>query len=249
MEDGTTGELTGQVALITGASSGIGEATAQALAAEGVCVVLVARRTDRLNAIRDRIEDADGEALVIPTDVTDRTQVQEMVRTVHDELGRLDILVNNAGVMLLAPIADADPNDWQRMVAVNLLGTMNATHAALPTLREQGGGHIVNISSDARRNANARFSAYAATKSGISTFSQSLRQEVAEDGVRVTVIEPGAVDTELPEHIPDKETKADVEATVASMTPLESEDVAAAIIYAVTQPPRVNVDELLIRPI
>lgn len=244
----TTTELNDQVALVTGASSGIGEATAEALATEGARVVLAARRTDRLNTLADRIKTAGGKASVITVDITQKNQVREMVRTAHDEFGRLDILVNNAGVMLLAPVEQADTDDWQQMVTVNLLGTMNATHAALPALREDEGGHVVNVSSDARRSANSSFSAYAATKAGVTTFSQSLRQEVTEDGVRVTVIEPGAVDTELPEHIPDEETKADVETTVASMTPLESEDVAAAIVYAVTQPPRVNVDELLIRP-
>lgn len=244
----TTGELDGSVALVTGASSGIGAATARTLASAGASVALAARRADRLYALEERIEDDGGEALSIPTDVSDESDIEEMVDATVAAFGRLDALVNNAGVMLVAPVESADTDDWRRMVELNLLGAMNATHAALPALREDGGGHVVTLSSDARRTPSARFGAYAATKAGITAFSDSLRAEVADDGVRVTVVEPGATDTELPNHITDRETKEDVEAVVESMRTLESEDVAAAIRYALTQPSHVSVDELLVRP-
>ena len=246
--DETTDELDGSVALVTGASSGIGAATARVLAAAGASVALAARRADHLHALEERIEDDGGEALSIPTDVSDENDIEGMVDATVAEFGRLDALVNNAGVMLVAPVERADLDDWRRMVEINLFGTMNATHAALPALRKDGGGHIVNLSSDARRSPGARFGAYAATKAGVTAFSDSLRAEVADDGVRVTVVEPGATDTELPKHITDKKTKEDVETVVESMRTLESEDVAAAIRYALTQPPHVSVDELLVRP-
>ena len=248
MNHTTAGELDGKTALITGASSGIGAATAEALAAEGANVSLAARRSDRLDETAERIEDAGGEALSITADVTEETDIEAMIDATTDAFGGLDVLVNNAGVMLLAPVGRADTDDWRRMVSINLTGLMNTTHAALPTLKKDEPGHVVNISSDARRGPGAGFGAYAATKAGVSTFSESLRGEVAGDGVRVTTIEPGATDTELPEHIPDAAANENVEAAIESMRTLESADVAAAIRYAVTQPPRVNVDELLVRP-
>ena len=246
--DDSIGYLDGRVVLVTGASSGIGAATARTLAAAGASVALAARRTDRLHVLEDRIESDGGEALSIPTDVTDEAAIEGMVERTTATFGRLDALVNSAGVMLLAPVARADPDDWRQMVGVNLLGTMNATRAALPALREGDGGHVVTLSSDATKNPGASFGAYAATKAGVAAFSDSLRAEVADDGVRVTLLEPGATDTELPEHVPDEETKADVEALVESMRTLESEDVAAAIRYALAQPPHVNVEELVVRP-
>ena len=164
------------------------------------------------------------------------------------EYGRLDILVNNAGVMLLGPIAGANTEDWRRMVNINLLGLMYATHAALPVMKEQGEGHIINISSVAGRTARAGAAVYNATKWGVGAFSEALRQEVYKDKIRVTIIEPGAVATELTEHITNPETKEKTQAWVQSMKQLESEDIAAAIVYAVTQAPHVNVNEILIRP-
>lgn len=248
MNDASAGDLDNATALITGASSGIGAATAEALAADGAKVALAARRTGRLEELAKRIEESGEEALTITADVTEEAEIQEMINTTTTTFGGIDILVNNAGVMLLAPVERADTDDWRRMVSINLVGLMNTTHAALPALRENGGGHVVNLSSAARRGPGAGFSAYAATKAGVTTFSESLRAEVADDGVRVTVIEPGSTDTELPEHIPDAAAREDVEAAIESMRTLESSDVAAAVQYAVTQPPRVNVDELLIRP-
>ncbi|PSQ10754.1 oxidoreductase [Halobacteriales archaeon QS_7_68_65] len=244
----TVGELDGKTALVTGASSGIGAATAETLAAEGASVSLAARRTDRLDDLAERIEASGGEALSITADVTEEAEIEAMIETTTDAFGGLDVLVNNAGVMLLAPVARADTDDWRRMVSVNLTGLMNTTHTALPALKEGEPGHVVNVSSDARRGPGVGFGTYAATKAGVSTFAESLREEVADDGVRVTTVEPGATDTELPAHITDPAARDDVEAAMESMRTLESTDVAAAVRYAVTQPPRVNVDELLVRP-
>lgn len=240
--------LEGKTALVTGATSGIGEAAALALAAEGVAVALSGRRTDRLEALAKRIIGGGGRAQAITADVSSEDQVREMVRAAHTELERLDILINNAGVMLLGPIGDADTEDWRRMMGTNVMGLMYATHAALPLMRAQGSGHIVNISSVAGRTARAGAGVYNASKWGVGAFSEALRQEVYKDKIRVTVIEPGAVATELTQHITDAEVKKQTEEFYESMTPLESEDIAAAIIYAVTQPPRVNVNEILIRP-
>jgi len=240
--------LDGQVALITGASSGIGAATAEALADAGADVALAARREDRLETLAERIESADSETLVVPTDVTDEAQVTAMIETTVAELGRLDILVNNAGVMLLEAVEDADTDNWRQMVEVNLLGPMNATKAALPVMQAQESGHIVNVSSVAGRQASSTASGYNATKFGINGFTEAFRQEVTDDGIRTTIVEPGLVDTELADHIPDEEIQSQTEEWVASMDALAPEDIARSIRFAVTQPAHVSVNELLIRP-
>jgi NADP-dependent 3-hydroxy acid dehydrogenase YdfG len=240
--------LQGKVALVTGASSGIGEATALALAAAKVRVVVAARRGDRLTALVQRIEAAGGEALAVRADVANEAEAQRMVEEAHAKWGRLDVLVNAAGVMLLGAIEGARTEDWRRMIDINLLGLMYATHAALPLMKAHGGGHFVNVSSLAGRIANPNAAVYAATKFGVCAFSESLRREVYKDGIRVTLIEPGVVATELADHITDAGAKDALRARIAAMTPLESEDIAAAIVYAVSQPARVNVNEILIRP-
>ncbi len=242
-------KLRGKVALITGASSGIGEATAVALAGEGAQVALAARRVDRLQSLARRIADNGGQALPIIADVSDETQVREMVQRVYDSWQRLDVLVNNAGVALVGPVERANPDDWRRMVQINLLGLMYATHAVIPIMKEQGeGGAIVNVSSVAGRTARAGFAAYNATKWGVNGFSEALRQEVNQYNIRVTIIEPGFVETRFAEHIPDPETKKEIKERIASIRLLKSEDIAAAVLYAVTQPSYVDVNELLIRP-
>ena len=242
------GTLDGKTALVTGATSGIGEATALALAAAGAAVALAGRRADKLDALVRRITDAGGRAKAVTADVSSEEEARDMVLAANTEFGRVDILVNNAGVMLLGPIANADTEDWRRMMNTNVLGLMYATHAVLPLMRAQGSGHIVNISSVAGRTARAGSGVYNASKWGVGAFSESLRQEVYKDKIRVTIIEPGAVATELTQHITNPEAKKQTEEFVANMTPLQSEDIAAAIVYAVTQPPRVNVNEILIRP-
>ncbi|MBD1901320.1 SDR family NAD(P)-dependent oxidoreductase [Trichocoleus sp. DQ-A3] len=242
------GKLDGKVAIVTGASAGIGEATAIALAAEGASVVIAARRFDQLNAIADGIAATGGKALPIVADITDETQVQNLVQKANAQFGRVDILVNNAGIALSGNIEGANTSDWRRMIDLNVLGLMYATHAVLPILKAQGSGHIVNISSVAGRTARVGIGGYNATKWGVNGFSESLRQEVCKHNIRVTIIEPGMVDTEIDSHITDPIAKQRTEERRKSIIPLQSEDVAAAIVYAVTQPPRVNVNEILIRP-
>ncbi|MER9255270.1 SDR family NAD(P)-dependent oxidoreductase [Mesorhizobium sp. M0598] len=239
--------LAGKVALVTGASSGIGEATAATLAAAGAKVAIAARRADRLEALAARIEKAGGAPLRIEADVTSNDDVTAMVDKVVAEWGRLDILVNNAGVMLLSPAAEALLDDWRRMIELNLLALMGVTKAALPHLRSAK-GHIVNVSSIAGRVANPGASGYAATKFGVVGFSESLRREVYADKVRVTVIEPGLVRTELGDHVTNPAAKAGLDQRLAAMEVLTAEDIAAAILYAVSQPPHVNVNEIVIRP-
>jgi NADP-dependent 3-hydroxy acid dehydrogenase YdfG len=239
--------LDGKVALVTGASSGIGEATALALAIAGAKIAIAARRADRLSALAKSIGDAGGQALEIVADVTKTGDITRMIDTVVEEFGRLDILVNNAGVMLLSPAAEASSDDWRRMVELNLIALMELTKAALPHLKASK-GHIVNVASVAGRVANPGASGYAATKFGVVGFSESLRREVYADKVRVTVIEPGMVATELGDHITNPRAKASLEQRRATMEPLLAEDVAAAVVYAVTQPARVNVNEILLRP-
>ncbi|MBV8463855.1 MAG: SDR family NAD(P)-dependent oxidoreductase, partial [Acidimicrobiales bacterium] len=200
------GPLAGTAALVTGASSGIGEATAQALAAAGAAVAIAARRRDRLEALAARIEGAGGRTLVLECDVTDEAQASAAVEGTVRELGRLDTLVNNAGVMLLGPIVGAPTDEWRRMVELNVLGLLYCTHAALPHLLEAADSEprrvadVVNVSSVAGRFARQGNGVYSATKFAVAAFSESLRQEVTRRHVRVTLVEPGAVTTELVSH-------------------------------------------------
>ena len=239
--------LAGKVALVTGASSGIGEATATALGVAGAKVATIARRADRLEALARRIEDADGTAMQLVADVTQPAEIDRVVEMTVKEWGRLDILVNNAGVMLLSPLAEARREELRHMVELNLTALMDLTRVALPHLKKSQ-GHIVNIASVAGRVANPGASGYAATKFGVVAFSEAVRREVYSDKVRVTVIEPGLVLTELGDHITNPGMKAGLEQRKAAMEGMLSEDIAAAVLYAVTQPPRVSVNEILIRP-
>ena len=240
--------LQGKVALVTGASSGIGEATAYALAAQGAYVAASARRADRLNAVVKRIQDSGGQAISIVADIADEAQANDTVNRTVGRWGRLDILVNNAGVMLLGKIANANTEDWRRMININILGLMYTTRAALAVMQGQKSGHIVNISSVAGRTARVGSGAYNVTKWGVVAFSEALRQEVLADNIRVTVIEPGAVATELQSHITDPDARRETEEWIRSITPLQGEDIANAIVYAVTQPQYVDINEMLIRP-
>jgi clavulanate-9-aldehyde reducatase len=243
------GALDGKVAAVTGASSGIGEATAVALAGAGAAVAIGARREDRLSSLAERIEGDGGQALAVPVDVADEDSARSFVTEAHSSLGGLDILVNNAGVMLLGPVEGAPTEQWRTMVNVNLLGLLYCTHAALPLMREAGGGHIVNLSSVAGRSANAGSAVYNLTKFGVGAFSEALRQEISGAGIRTTVIEPGFVDTELQGHNEHPAVREGIEKMRESMPEvLQAEDIAAAILYAVSQPQRVDVNEVLIRP-
>jgi NADP-dependent 3-hydroxy acid dehydrogenase YdfG len=243
------GELDGRVALVTGASSGIGEATALSLADEGAAVALVARRHDRLTEVAGRIESEGGRALPIEADVSDHGQVEALVEQTAGQLGGLHILINNAGVMLLGPVEGADVEQWRRMIDVNLLGLLYCTREALPAMRESGGGHIVNVSSVAGRQATLGAAVYNMTKWGVTGFSEALRQEALHSSIRVTCVEPGFVDTELQGH---NEHPMVVEATQKMRDEigkvLEADDIARAILYAVSQPDHVAINEVLVRP-
>jgi NADP-dependent 3-hydroxy acid dehydrogenase YdfG len=238
----TNDQNAGRVAVITGASSGIGEATARALAAEGYRLALLARRADRIQALAAELGDG---AIAIEADVTDRDSILAAGERVQSELDGTDILVNNAGVMLLAPFTSEQRAEHRKMVEVNLLGAMTATEIFLDQLRD-GGGDLVNISSVAGRTARAGNAVYAATKWGINGWSEALRQELQPD-VRVTVIEPGAVATELTDHITHAETKRATQQFVKDLA-ITPQDIAEVIAFAVTRPRRMTLNEILVRP-
>ena len=248
-----SGRLDGTVALVTGASSGIGEATAVQLAAEGASVAVVARRRDRLDRLAQRIGEAGGSAHVFDADITDAAQATAVVARVVEVLGRLDTVVNNAGVMLLGPALDAPAQEWQRMVDTNVSGLLHVTHAALPHLvRAAADGprrvaDLVNISSVAGRRASAGSAVYNLTKFGVSALSEALRQELAAEHVRVSAVEPGAVATELRDHIREEIRDAQLR-RFADVEVLLSEDIADAVTWIVTRSRRVAVNEVLIRP-
>jgi NADP-dependent 3-hydroxy acid dehydrogenase YdfG len=239
--------LDGKVAIITGASSGIGEATALALAGAGATVTIVARRAERLDALAAKIADRGGAALKLPADIANPADLDGIVKATIAEWGRLDVLVNNAGVMLLAPVADASTDEWRQMIEINLVALMNLSKLALPHLKASA-GHIVNISSVAGRIANPTASAYSATKFGVGAFSEALRREVYSDRVRVTVIEPGMVNTELGDEMQNAAAKTGLMQRRQTMEGMRSEDIADIILFAVTRPQRVSLNEILVRP-
>ncbi|HEX4756083.1 MAG TPA: SDR family NAD(P)-dependent oxidoreductase [Candidatus Dormibacteraeota bacterium] len=249
-----TEQLTGTVALVTGASSGIGEATAVALAEHGAGVVLVARRRERLDALAARIGAAGGTTLVLDTDVTVEAKARDAVTRTVDELGRLDILVNNAGVMLLGRVEGADVSQWRQMLDINVAALMTLTHAALPHLltaaerQPRKLADIVNISSVAGRVARQGSAAYNASKWAVNAFSEALRQEVTARHVRVGLVEPGAVDTELASHNTDPEVIARMQQRFGSLERMTAEDIAEVILFMVTRPRRVALNEVLVRP-
>ena len=241
--------LEGRKLLITGASSGIGEATALAAVAEGASVALGARRKDRLDELATKINDDGGKAVAIEADITDEEQAKRLVETAHEELGGLDCLVNNAGVMLLGPLQGADPSEWRTMIEVNCLGLLDCTHYALPPIRDGGGGDVVNVSSVAGRIAGLGSGVYNMTKWGVVGYSESLRQEGAMIGVRVTLIEPGYVETELQGHNKNPIVIERMEKEREKMGEvLKAADIANAIVYAAGQPKHVSINEILVRP-
>jgi hypothetical protein len=242
-------DLSNKSAIVTGASSGIGEATARHLAAEGAGVALAARRTDRLNDLQAEIEADGGKAIVVSTDVTDRQQVQDLADATLEAFGSIDILVNNAGVMPLSFIKNLHEEEWEQMVDVNVKGVLYCIGAVMPAMLDQGRGHIVNVSSTAGRRLFPGGAVYCGTKHFVRALSEGMRKELApHENIRVTSIQPGAVDTELTHTITDQEVMDMFKERHGEMQPLESEDIAASILYAVTAPDRVDVEELMVLP-
>ena len=240
--------LQGKVAIVTGASSGIGEATALMLAKEGAKVTIAARRAERLTELQKKIEDAGGEALPIVTDVTHRTAVNYLADQTKEKFGRIDILINNAGIMPLSLMKNLHIDEWEKMVDVNVKGVLYAIGAVLPVMREQKSGHIINISSVAGRKVMPGGAVYCATKFAVAALSEGLRMELSpSDNIRVTSIEPGAVETELTNTITDEEVKENMK-WLEKLTPLQAEDIAEAIRHTLTQPKHVSINEVLIRP-
>ncbi len=236
--------------IITGASSGIGEATAMKLAREGANVVLTARSEDKLKDLRSKIEKENGgRAIVVPADVTKKEDLKKVVDETKKEFKTVDALVNNAGLMPLSYVKNLHTDEWDKMVDVNIKGVLNGVAAVLPTMMEQKSGNIINISSSAGRKIYPGGAVYCATKSAVRMFSEGLRQELAPNfNINVTSIEPGFVDTSLTETITDEEIKEDLLSNFKEMTPLEAEDIAEAIFYSMSQPKRANINDVYIMP-
>ncbi|MCM3172016.1 SDR family NAD(P)-dependent oxidoreductase [Paenibacillus sp. MER 99-2] len=246
-------KLQDTVALVTGASSGIGEATARRLAAQGATVVLVARRKDRLENLASELKNLGGEVLVIATDITDKKQAEHAVQQVIDKYGRLDTVINNAGLMLIGGVAEATSIEWERMISVNINGLLYISHAALPYLiqsaltSDRKVTDLINISSVSGRKPSAGQAVYSLTKSGVAAFTEALRQETAGLNVRVAVLEPGAVGTELGNHLRE-DVREQLSNILSHIEVLEAEDIAETIEFIVTRPRRVAVNEILVRP-
>jgi len=240
--------LAGRVALVTGASSGIGEAAALALALAGATVAVAARRADRLAELVQKIEAMGQQALALPGDVADEAQARAMVTGTVRRFGRIDILVNSAGIIQAGGVENADTAQWRRVLDVNLLGTLYTCTAAIATMKARGGGDIINISSTAARRAAGHFGSYSASKSGLNAMSEAMRQEVTRYGIRVCVIEPGATTTEVAEGVTDPQAREFMRAHIGKIGAMKPEDVAGAIVFVASLPPRANIAELLIRP-
>lgn len=244
-----TASLAGSVAIVTGASSGIGRATAVALADAGAAVAVAARRTGRLDEVAARIRRDGGSALAVATDVADREAVFALVERAAAEFGPADILVNNAGIMPASPVGDLRLDDWLRMVDVNVKGVLHCIAAALPAMLGRRRGHIVNVGSLAGRRPFPGGTVYAATKFAVRCISAGMQLELsAARGIRITDIQPGVVATELMEHIPHTATREGFAQRWRDKKPMDPEDVAAAILYAVAAPAHVNINEILMRP-
>lgn len=240
--------LNGRIALVTGASSGIGEATALALAEQGAKVAIAARRQDRLDALGAKLAELGAEPLVLVADLAREAEAQRIVKETEARYGRLDILINNAGVMYLEPVIDADLARWRSMLELNVLSLIASTQAALAGMRERRDGHIVNVSSVAGRVSNPHAAAYAATKFGVVGFSESLRREMYKDNIRVSVIEPGMVATELRDHIGHAGSRKALDVRANDMRQLQPQDIADIILFCVTRPDYVCINEVLVRP-
>jgi NADP-dependent 3-hydroxy acid dehydrogenase YdfG len=240
--------MKGKIAIVTGASSGIGQAAAEMIAREGAVVVAVARRAERLTELVQRIVAAGGQATALPADVTIEAEANSVVARTLAQHGRVDILVNSAGIVRPGSVEEADPAEWREQIDINLLAPMYLSKAVIPDMRRRGDGHILNVSSTAGRTAGARHSGYSASKWGVTAYSESMRQELAPLGIRVTVVEPGATITEVGDSIRNPGDRAAIQAHVSRGGIMHADDVAGAIVFALKQPPNVNVREIWIAP-
>jgi NADP-dependent 3-hydroxy acid dehydrogenase YdfG len=239
--------IQGKVIVITGASSGLGEATARLLSEQGADVVLGARRVDRLQALADELTGRGGKAIAAATDVTDREQVKRLVDAAVQAYGRVDVMINNAGLMPQAPLEQLKIDEWDRMIDVNLKGVLYGIAAALPHMKRQKAGHFINVSSVAGHKVGPGFAVYAATKHAVRALSEGLRQEVKPYNIRTTVISPGAVATELPNSITDPDAAERIRTFYASVA-VPADSFARAVAFAISQPEEVDVNEILFRP-
>jgi NADP-dependent 3-hydroxy acid dehydrogenase YdfG len=238
--------IEGKVVVITGASSGLGEATARLLSAQGASVVLGARRVDRIQSLADELTGSGGKALAIPTDVTHYDQVKRLVDAAVQTFGRIDVMINNAGLMPHSPLERLKIEDWNRTIDVNIKGVLYGIAAALPYMKQQKAGHIINVSSVAGHKVRPTSAVYAATKAAVLTLSEGLRQEVKPYNIRTTVISPGAVATELPNSVTEPDIAENVRKSYEIAIPAES--FARAVAFAMSQPEEVDVNEILFRP-
>ncbi len=239
--------IAGKVVVITGASSGLGEATARLLSAQGASVVLGARRVDRLQSLADELSGSGAKALAVATDVTNRDQVKGLVAAAVQSYGRIDVMINNAGLMPQALLERLRVDEWDRMIDVNIKGVLYGIAAVLPHMQRQKSGHIINVSSVAGHKVGPGFTVYAATKHAVRALSEGLRQEVKPYNIRTTVISPGAVATELPSHITDRDSAANIQKFYDGFA-IPADSFARAVAFAVTQPEDVDINEILFRP-
>ncbi|GAC1520720.1 MAG: SDR family oxidoreductase [Herpetosiphon sp.] len=238
--------IEGKVVVITGASSGLGEATARMLSAQGASVVLGARRAERIQALADELNSTAGKVLAVPTDVTDSDQVQRLVDTAVQRYGRIDVIINNAGLMPHSPLERRKIDDWNQMIDVNIKGVLYGIAAALPYMQQQKAGHIINVSSVAGHKVRAGGAVYSATKTAVRVLSEGLRQEVKPYNIRTTIISPGAVATELTNSITEPDIAANYRKSYERAIPADS--FARAVVYAMSQPDDVDINEIVFRP-
>jgi NADP-dependent 3-hydroxy acid dehydrogenase YdfG len=239
--------IEGKVVVITGASSGLGEATARLLSAQGASVVLGARRIDRLRVLADELSRRGGKALAVPTDVIQCDQVKRLVDAAVQTYGRIDVMINNAGLMPQALLERLKIDEWNRMIDVNIKGVLYGIAAALPHMKQQKAGHFINVSSVAGHRVGPGFAVYAATKYAVRALSEGLRQEVKPYNIRTTVISPGAVATELPNTVTDPQAAERIRKFYAEVA-IPAESFARAVAFAMSQPEEVDVNEILFRP-